>query len=46
MKKSINIDKLYPILSIVTITFIWQIIVDLNNIPKYILPSPTEYFLL
>ncbi|WP_042682870.1 ABC transporter permease [Anaerosalibacter massiliensis] len=45
MKKSINIDKLYPILSIVTITFIWQIIVDLNNIPKYILPSPTDIFL-
>ncbi|MBW4829442.1 MAG: ABC transporter permease [Clostridiaceae bacterium] len=42
MKKSTNIDKLYPVLSIITIIFLWQIIVDLNNIPKYILPSPKD----
>lgn len=45
MKKSTNIDKMYPVISIVIITLLWQIIVDLNNIPKYILPSPTNIIL-
>ena len=45
MKKSTNIDKLYPVLSIAILVLLWQIIVDLNNIPKYILPSPKDIVL-
>lgn len=43
MKKSISIDsKLYPIGTIVLITLLWQIIVEVKKVPHYILPAPTD----
>lgn len=43
MKKSTNIDnRLYPIASMIIMTLLWQIIVDFNNVPNYILPSPAD----
>lgn len=43
MKKSISIDsKLYPISTIILITLLWQIIVEVNKVPGYILPSPMD----
>lgn len=43
MKKSINIEnKLIPVIFQLALLFVWQIIVDKGNIPKYILPSPKD----
>lgn len=43
MKKSGNIqNRLYPALTLIIIILFWQGIVDIKNIPKYILPSPVN----
>jgi ABC-type nitrate/sulfonate/bicarbonate transport system permease component len=42
MKKYINTDKLYPIAGIALALVLWQIIVQVRNVPGYILPSPTR----
>jgi len=43
MKKSINTEsKLIPIIFQVGLILIWQVLVDVGSIPKYILPSPKD----
>lgn len=43
MKKSESIqNRLYPALTLIIIILFWQGIVDIKNIPKYILPSPVN----
>lgn len=39
MKK--KLDKIYPLISIFTLIVLWEVIVNIKNIPSYILPSPT-----
>lgn len=35
-------NKLYPIITLVAAVLLWQIIVDVKNVPAYIVPSPTS----
>lgn len=43
MKKSESIqNRLYPALTLIIIILLWQGIVDIKSIPKYILPSPVN----
>ena len=46
MKNLKTIDKLkdsiYPITTFLFILVIWQLIVDINDIPMYILPTPSD----
>lgn len=35
-------DIIYPIISLTAIIVLWEVIVRLNEIPKYILPSPSD----
>ncbi|KOF57003.1 MULTISPECIES: ABC transporter permease [Clostridium] len=34
-------NKLYPIITLVAVVLLWQVIVDVKNVPAYIVPSPT-----
>ena len=42
MRRSINTDRLYPLISVAFILVLWQIIVDVKDVPLYIMPSPLE----
>ena len=42
MRKFINTDKIYPLISIALILIVWQLVVELKNVPVYIMPSPLE----
>lgn len=42
MSSSKRNDLIYPIISLSVVILLWEGIVRLNNIPKYILPSPTN----
>lgn len=45
MKKSENIkSKIYPIATLIIVILIWEGIVDLRNVPEYIIPSPAHIF--
>lgn len=35
-------NKLYPIITLVVTVLLWQVIVDVKNVPAYIIPSPTS----
>lgn len=35
-------NKLYPIITLVAVVLLWQVIVDVKNVPAYIVPSPTN----
>jgi ABC-type nitrate/sulfonate/bicarbonate transport system permease component len=35
-------NKLYPIITLVAAVLLWQVIVDVKNVPAYIVPSPTS----
>ena len=35
-------DYLYPILTFLLIIIVWQVIVEINDIPQYILPTPMD----
>lgn len=35
-------NKLYPIITLVAVLLLWQVIVDVKNVPAYIIPSPTS----
>jgi ABC-type nitrate/sulfonate/bicarbonate transport system permease component len=35
-------DKLYPVITLIIIILLWQGIVNIKDIPKYILPAPTD----
>lgn len=35
-------NKLYPIITLVAFVLFWQVIVDVKNVPAYIIPSPTS----
>ncbi|MFL0250422.1 ABC transporter permease [Clostridium neuense] len=35
-------NKLYPIITLVAALLLWQVIVDVKNVPAYIIPSPTS----
>ena len=42
MTQSKRTDFIYPLISLTVVLLFWEGIVRLNNIPKYILPSPTN----
>ena len=35
-------DSLYPILTFLAIIIVWQVIVEIKDIPQYILPTPID----
>ncbi len=35
-------DSLYPILTFLAIIIVWQVVVEIKDIPKYILPTPID----
>lgn len=37
-------NKIYPIATLIVAIIIWESIVDLKNIPQYIIPSPKDIF--
>lgn len=42
MKKLNKSDAIYPLISLTVLIFLWEGIVRLNQLPKYILPSPSN----
>src|SRR6187551_1580966 len=39
---SLALQVLYPILALVLVIVLWAVLVDLYDIPKYVLPSPMQ----
>ena len=35
-------DSLYPILTFLAIIIVWQAVVEIKDIPQYILPTPID----
>jgi ABC-type nitrate/sulfonate/bicarbonate transport system permease component len=38
----INLDRLYPVVTVITLVLIWELVVRVFSVPAYILPAPSR----